>query len=310
MDETIIKAEEIEIIQPTVVEALTRGEIDVQIATARRFRRSMGAFMQNAKGAVTASTGIAEGCFFDLPRDGKAVSGPSIRLAEIAAQYYGNLRLAGRVIEVGERDVVAQGVAFDLENNVAFSTEVRRSIMNKYGKRFNDNMIQVTCMAAVSIALRNAIFRVVPRPFVEELEKAARAVVKGDVKTFNVRRDAAIAWFADKQTVKVDRILKALEKNKVEDITGDDLVTMTGWKTSLLEGHAKVDEIFPIEIETAKPAFPQPAKDPVKETPQDATTTTGANQPATEAAGRLFGGVARKRTSSTDPSTDKPQEQP
>lgn len=106
MDETIIKAEEIEVVQPTVVEALTRGEIDVQIATARRFRRSMGAFMQNAKGAVTASTGIAEGCFFDLPRDGKAISGPSIRLAEIAAQYYGNLRLAGRVIEVGDRDVV------------------------------------------------------------------------------------------------------------------------------------------------------------------------------------------------------------
>lgn len=162
-------------------------------------------------------------------------------------------------------------------------------------------------MAAVSIALRNAIFRVVPRPFVEELEKAARAVVKGDVKTFNVRRDAAIAWFADKQTVKVDRILKALERNKVEDITGDDLVTMTGWKTSLLEGHAKVDEIFPIEIEAAKPAFPQPAK----VTPQEPTDGS-ANQSTTEAAGRLFGGVARKRTSPspTDSSTDKPQEQP
>lgn len=292
MDE-IIKAEDVEIVQPTVIEALTRGEIDVQIATARRFRRSMGAFMQNAKGAVTASTGIAEGCFFDLPRDGKAVSGPSIRLAEIAAQYYGNLRLAGRVIEIGERDVVAQGVACDLENNVAFSTEVRRSIVNKYGKRFNDNLIQVTCMAAVSIALRNAIFRVVPRPFVEELEQAARAAVKGDVKTFNVRRDAAIGWFADKQGLRSDRILKALGRSKVEDITGDDLVTMTGWKTALLEGHAKPDELFPIEIVADKPAFPA--------TPQP----TAAQEPAA----KLFGGSARKRTTEDTASTT-PEVQP
>ena len=39
----------------------------------------------------------AEGCFFSLPRGGKRLEGPSIRLAEICAATYGNLRCGSRI---------------------------------------------------------------------------------------------------------------------------------------------------------------------------------------------------------------------
>ena len=140
-----------------LVSAISRSEIDQQIATARRYPRSIKRFRDEALQMVTLSESVAEQCIYALPRDGKTIEGPSARFAEVVASAWGNCRAGARVINDAGEFVTAQGVFHDLERNVAITYEVQRRITDKHGKRYKADMIGVTANAACSIALRNAI---------------------------------------------------------------------------------------------------------------------------------------------------------
>ena len=66
--------------------SLARAEIDVQIATARRYPRSITLASKNIRDLVTLDKDAAAECMYALPRGGKPIQGPSIRLAEIIFQ--------------------------------------------------------------------------------------------------------------------------------------------------------------------------------------------------------------------------------
>ncbi len=220
------------------------AEVDVQISTAKRFPRSIARFRSTAMGMVTLNEEIAAGCFYALNRQGKAIEGASIRMAEIVASAWGNLRCGARVCGIEEREIVAEGVCWDLEANVVFRMETRRRITTTQGKRYGDDMIVVTGNAACSIAVRNAILRVVPLVYVDELTEAAKQVVRGDAKTLAVRRvDALRALTA--MGASEARVLARLGRASVEEIGLDDLVTLRGLRTSIKEKIASIDEVFP-----------------------------------------------------------------
>src|SRR3990170_5996562 len=96
--------------EPSAVRAIVRGEIDAQIATAKRYPRSPKAALDRALGMATISVDVAEECFYKLPRDNKSIEGGSIRLAEILASCWGNLRAQSRTIAEEDKAVVVQGV--------------------------------------------------------------------------------------------------------------------------------------------------------------------------------------------------------
>ncbi|MQY76222.1 MAG: hypothetical protein GH155_01165, partial [Spirochaeta sp.] len=119
--------------------------------------------MDNSVVTVTMSDATARSCGYELPRGGKKIKGPSVHLASILAQNYGNMRVEARVSEVSDKYVSAESVAHDLETNFAVKVEVRRKILDRYGKRYNEDMIQTTGLAAAAVAYRNAVLRVIPR---------------------------------------------------------------------------------------------------------------------------------------------------
>jgi len=59
-----------------------------------------------------------------------------VRLAELCASAYGNLHVGARVLDVEDRDIPAQGVAWDLERNLRVTVETRRKIVSKNGRRY------------------------------------------------------------------------------------------------------------------------------------------------------------------------------
>ncbi|MDQ5979146.1 MAG: hypothetical protein QG602_2120, partial [Verrucomicrobiota bacterium] len=187
---------------------------------------------------------------YALPRgrnkDGtpKVISGPSIRMAEIVASAWQNIRVETRIVEIGDDAVTARGMCIDLENNNGQSVEVRRSILDKYGKRFNSDMIGVTSMAAISLARRNAIFAVIPRAFIDPIADAARKVAVGDEKTLSARREAMMAYFI-KLGLTEARVLASIGVAGVQDITLDKLAILRGYATSLKTGEANIDTVFP-----------------------------------------------------------------
>lgn len=230
---------------------LNKSELDQQITTARAYPRSIKAFFNEAMQLATLNEHVAGQCIYSVPRDGKTITGPSSRLAEIIATSWGNCRAGARVVDEGPEFITAQGVFHDLEKNSAITFEVRRRITGKNGRRFSPDMIAVTGAAACSIAHRNAVFKAVPKALWSEIEEAARRVAIGDVKTLANRRAAALAAFQH-YGVTPDQIYAALGVKGEQDITLDHLGALRGMLTALKDNETTPEEMFP----SAKPAAP------------------------------------------------------
>lgn len=231
---------------------INRSEIDMQIATAHKFPRSIKRFRQEALAMVTLNEQIAESCIYALPRGDKTVEGPSARFAEVVASAWGNCRAGARVVSDQGNFVTAQGVFHDLERNVSIAYEVQRRITDRKGRRFNDDMIGVTGNAASSIALRNAILKVVPKAFWDDMYQAARATVMGDFQTLANRRAEAMKAFVA-LGVKPDQVLAKLGVAGVEDIGLEHLVTLRGLIAAIKEGDTTPEQEFG-EVEPAAKA--------------------------------------------------------
>lgn len=266
---------------------IQRAEIDGAIATARAFPRSYADFAREARAMVTMDQEIAEACIYSLPRgkgaNKKMITGPSARFAEIIAYAFGNSRSGGRVVETGKEYITAQGVFHDLEKNTTITIEVSRRIVDSYGKRYNADMIGVTGNAGIAIAVRNAQLKGIPKALWLPLYEAARGTAIGDIKTLNVRREAAIGWFV-KAGVSVEQLLAKLEIEGVEDIGLDELEIMTGWKTALRDGSANVDTMFAPEREEAGEKVAGFAERVQKARQEQAPEARPADQPADEPA--------------------------
>lgn len=233
----------------------TKAEIDTQIATAKAFPRSEKMFIDRAISMATVTEEIAQSCIYALPRGGKPIEGPSIRLAEIIVASYGNLRASARIVDNDGKMITSQGVCHDLENNTAVSVDVKRRITDKNGRTFNDDMQVVTGNAANAIAFRNAVFKVVPMAFTNAIMDQVKDVARGTAQTLTERRNKAVEWF-NGQGVKNEQICAALDIKKVEDIDLDKLMTLSGMKTALKNGESTIKEMFePAEQPKAKKPF-------------------------------------------------------
>jgi len=236
---------------------LSRAEIDVAVATAHQYPRSMAQAIRNAISLATNDTATATECIYSLPRDGKAIVGPSIRLAELVAQQWGNNRFYARVTAIDRKEgyIEAEGIYQDLETNSTVGKKVRRRITDKRGKLFNADMIGVTGNAACSIALRNAILAGIPRPIWRQAFERAQAAVRGDEKTLGTRRVALIEAFKALNVAPAD-VFRLGGIKGVEDIGLDEIVVLSGLYASIKNGEATVQDL----LRQSGPAAPPPGK--------------------------------------------------
>lgn len=242
--------EELVIVETTItggnVYQQDKATIDTQISTAKAYPRNLKRATENAIAIVTIDKETAATCTYSLPRGGKAITGPSVHLAKILVQCWGNMRVEAKVMSVDDKTLTSQAVAFDLENNVAIKVEVKRSIMTKSG-RMNDDMIVVTGNAANSIALRNAVLSVIPRSIVDKVHNEAKSTIVGDVsdKTKLIaRRKQVFDGLKDTYGLTEKEILGAVGKAAIDHITGDDLVTLIGVGTAIKDGDTTVEYAF------------------------------------------------------------------
>lgn len=244
---------EVSRVDTKAVAVLNRSEVEAQLDAAHKYRRSVQSFMREAMSLACVTREVAESCIYALPRAGEVIRGPSVRLAEICASAYGNLHVATRIVDIEEKEIVAQAVAWDLEKNVRITVETRRRITSKTGRRYNDDMITMTGNAAASIALRNAIFRVIPRAYVEQVYNRARRTAVGDAKTLGARRQEVVGSLV-KMGVPQDRIFALMGKQLV-DLDLDDVEKLIGFGTVISQGSSTIDEVFPAVSQA--PAPPQ-----------------------------------------------------
>lgn len=246
---------ELAVIQVNGLQQMTLAEIDQQVSTSKRYPRNINKFRANVIAESTISKEVSESMIYALPvGNNKYETGPSIRLAEIVASQYGNLLVQGRIVDIGEKTVTAQGVAWDMESNFKVSVEVTESILKKDGTRYPERMIKNVCNSAISKAYRNAVFRVVPRStidwFIEQLEKNSLCTPE-EVKE---KREAALKHLKEKYGIPEANVLNFLEKKSVEEIGPRELTKIRAGLNAIRDGQGSPFSIFeaPEKKEEAK----------------------------------------------------------
>lgn len=261
-----------EVLSVSAVEAQERAQVDIQIATARKYPRALSKVKERMLSFATLDEETAASCFYTLPArrggDGQPLQGPSVRMAEIALASYQHVKAGSRIINDDGKFITAQAVVHDLENNVAVSIEVRRRVTTKDGKRYGDDMLAVTGNAACSIALRNAVFRVVPRALITPVYEAAKRVAVGEVKSLTAKR-AQVVDKLRKMGAPLENILAAVDAEKLEDVDQAKLETLIGLGTAIKDGETTLEAAFPSKQpeEAPRPLF--------RNVPTDETNSEG-----------------------------------
>ena len=244
MDNTEI----IEVKQADVLQALNRAEIDIQIATAKQYPRDINAVLNKIATYATMDRETAEDCFYVLRREDKqgnvnVIEGLSVRMAEIIAGAWGNLRVQARIIGNDGRQITAQAICHDLETNFAVSKEVKRSIVTKKGYTFSEDMQVVTGNAACSIALRNAVLTVIPKAVTKRIINEVKQVALGQSIDLEQSRQNVIQYFA-KLGVKQEQLFLYLGVKSAQEIDKQKIFELRATANAIKEGTTTVEECF------------------------------------------------------------------
>lgn len=234
-----------------MLEAINRSEVDIQVATAHRFPRDIEKCRANILALAAMDDTIAYNCFYHLERKDKdgnksVIEGPSIRLAEIIAASWKNLRIAARIIGNDGKTITAQGVCHDLETNVAYSVETKRSILTSKGYTYSQDMQVVVGNAAAAIALRNAICKVVPAVLINSCIKSIQQKALEHIKQQGVGSQWT-QWLGFMQgTYKLSEkdILDYLGRKDGSKVTAEDIQKLAGAYNAIKEQTTTVEEVF------------------------------------------------------------------
>ena len=234
-------------LQQAPVDVLERANVDSQVATAKQYPRNIRRSIDNSIVMATMDNETAQSCGYALPRGGKPITGPSVHLAKIIVSNWGNMRTEAKVVQITDKQIISRGTAWDLETNVASAFEVRRSIVDKKGNRYSDDMITVTGNAANSIAYRNAVFAVIPKAVVDKVYKAAQKAITGDLsdeEKLVKRRSEAINYFNDIWGISEEEVIKLCDKQTVNQIKAEEIALLLGMAQSLKDGDTSVEELM------------------------------------------------------------------
>lgn len=281
----------IEIKQAEVLQAINRSEVDMQIATAKQYPRHLPTVLNQIATLATLDAETAEDCFYILRRKGEGggntIEGLSVRMAEIIAGAWGNLRVQTRIIGNDGKTITAQGVCHDLETNVAVSVEVKRRITDRNGRTYSEDMQVVTGNAASAIAFRNAVLKVVPKAVTKRVIADVKQVAMGQALDLETSRQRMVDYFG-KLGVTEELLMEYLELKKREEIDKERVFELRALANAIKEGTTTVRE-----------AFMQPI--------EDRRQAAAAKQKAIEAREKAAAAASRQTKTVATPAPPKPE---
>lgn len=157
-------------------------EIQSQIAIAKTYPRDLNQVYTNLMKACSRKM-LAEQAVYAYPRGGKTVSGPSIRLAEVAVQCFGNVDAGVRELEQNPGESTWQAYCYDLENNVkvtkTFAVKHERKAQGRIQKLTDPRDIYENGSNLASRRMRACILAVVPGDLIEAAVKQCKKTMLG-----------------------------------------------------------------------------------------------------------------------------------
>ncbi len=222
-------------------------EVKGQIFMARQFPRNVFQSEQRILDACKRPA-LAQTAVYSYPRGGSKVEGPSIRLAEVLAQNWGNLSFGVKELEQREGESVAMAYAWDLETNVrqekVFTVPHSRKAGGNIKKLTDPRDIYELVANNGSRRVRACILGVIPRDIVEKAVQECNKTLQGNGKgPLKDRLANALTAFKDNYRVTQEQIEDRMGYN-ISAFTERDYADLIKIFTSLKDGMSKPEDWF------------------------------------------------------------------
>lgn len=228
-----------------------KAALEVLIETAKKYPRDLAAVVRNSTFVATIDVETAKSCIYTIVK-GKTITGPSVNLARIIAQNFKNLRVENKVVGFDNSHVTCEATCYDLENNYAVRTQIKKSIIGNNGK-FSEDLQTITGNAGNAIAFRNAVFAVIPKELVNKVYNAVKQKIVGKLDKPNqlAVEIAKVAKYLQQAypSLKLtdEMIAKAVNKSTFAHLTSDDLLTLIGLDNAIKNNELSPEVAFGLE---------------------------------------------------------------
>lgn len=232
-------------------------EVQGMIVMAKKFPRDQFQAYNRIIEACKRKS-LAEVAQYEFPRGGEKVTGPSIRLAEVLAQNWGNISTG--IIELeqnyGESKVMA--FAWDLETNYReeriFSVKHERKAKGVIKKLDDPRDIYELVANLGARRKRSCILAVIPKDIVEAAEQQCEETLKKSnaTKPLTDRIRDMFTKFQQDFSVTKDMIEEYIGC-RAEAFTERDILKLGRVYNSLRDGMAKREDFFNIKATSPEP---------------------------------------------------------
>lgn len=250
----------------TVEESASIAEIQAKMILARNFPRDVEICMKNIL-FECKSKELAEKAVYEFPRGDSVVRGPSIRLVECVARYWGNI--VSGVKEISQsadgRKATVKSFCWDLESN--FSDEKIFEV--EYSRTVKKNGVPVTypitdprdkyeMLANMGARRKRACMQaIIPQYIIDEAVEACQATLEAAIKKENAEK--SIEEIRSNMLEAFKGIAEWITEADFETVCGKpfdklgtaDIVKLRNLFNAIRDGFVKAESAFKKE-ETAK----------------------------------------------------------
>jgi len=237
--------------------ARAMAEVQAAMVIAKKFPRDENQSIARIQQACKRIS-LAENAVYEYPRGGTLVTGPSIRLAEVLAQNWGNIDFGILELEQREGESVVMAYAWDLETNtrrtIVFTVPHQRKAYGKIIQLNDPRDIYEMVANQAARRLRACILSVIPGDVIEmALQECDRTLAETSNEPLPQRIQKMVKAFQEIGVSK-EQIEKKLG-HKVEKCTIRELLRLRRWYTSIKDGMIKPEEIFGYSAIPAKKQY-------------------------------------------------------
>lgn len=221
------------------------AEVQAAMVIAKRFPRNQIEAMDKILLACTRPT-LAEGALYSYSRGGSDVTGPSIRLAEVAAQSWGNVSFGIRELEQRSGESTVEAFAWDMETNTrqvkVFQVGHERHTKRGVTKLTDPRDIYELVANQGARRLRSCILAIIPGDVIEAAVKQCEETLHASADTTPEGLKKLCEAFA-KFGVTKEQIEKRIQ-SRLEAIRAAQVVQLKKVYASLRDGMSAPGDWF------------------------------------------------------------------
>jgi len=222
-------------------------EVQAAIFLAKQFPRDEEVALQRILQQCKRKK-LAEEAEYEFPKGGTKVNGPSIRLAEVIAQCWGNIDYG--IIELEQKPDRSEAMAYawDLETNVRRTmhfTVPHIRVTKKGTQHLDDPRDKYEIFANLGARrVRACILGIIPGDVIDQALEACRQTIKDSYKEPLSERIPKMLDVFLKEFKVTQQMIEEYIGVKVEAISENDFIRLSNIYRSLRDGMAKPEAYF------------------------------------------------------------------